>query len=646
MSSNIYRKIENWQEALRNGDFLPKTLLTYVGNEILMVEGSFRSYEFSYWIHHNKSMDWNRSIENSKIYMENFPLVNNKKARNNRIGNKKSRSKRRLINIVAFFAVFGIIFIIVGLVSYSKRSSKNDEHYPVVETECGPVQGVIEYFEKSSGYVFKGIPFAEPPVGNQRWKPPQRHSSWKGILKADTFRPPCFQFHGRMELGSEDCLYINIWSPGIRATHSLPVMVLIASDDLIIGSPGIPGITPNVEFTVKMNVVAVTVSYRLNAFGFLALELLSKYSDSQTSGNYGLMDQILALNWIQRNIQSFGGDPSKVTIVGHGAGATAIYGLLASNKTIGLFYRAIAMSGSVILSKTAKAAFKDNEVFLNNSKCNEKGDNQILECLYKLNASQVLHALPWSSSWRKTDLNDLPSKGHFDGALYVIDGDIVTAPPGELGRELPMSHKVVVMIGTTAQEISFLPVHNFTGEPLHEFAHFADKALSPFSAQLPKQAIGIYKTKLNSTDPQLLYTTMASDIRYTCPSNMLSMNLSNGNNLTVYRYIVTNRPNYPAKFALKPTKYSAHTWDLSALFGFSGMPLGYNPTQRDLKFRDAIRKVFLDFMQAGKPGMDEWKAYPLRVGIFEDERVSIESAYHTTMCQLWSNYSMFKYGCQ
>ena len=590
-------------------------------------------------------MDRGGAFNSPNIALEDLPLVWKKRAKSYR----KTICKRRIINIATFMIIVCIVFIIAVLATHARETSNSFQHPPMVVTKCGPVQGLTEHIGKSSAHVFKGIPYAMPPIGKQRWKPPQKvepDSCWRKILKADIFRSPCYQFHRGKDIGCEDCLYINIWKPKNVVSKSLPVMVLINGGHLTVGSSHMLGSTPNAEFVESMNIVVVSVSYRLNAFGFMALDVLSKHSKTNTSGNYGLMDQIMALEWIQQNIHFFGGNASNVIIAGHGSGATSIYALLASKKAAGLFSRAIAMSGSAVFSKTSKEASKDNEVFLNNSKCNMNSDKDTLECLYKLSASEVLHAAPWLvyPNWAMRDLNDLPKKGLFDGALCVVDGDVVVTPPGELERAAYMPDNVTVMIGNTAQEIAFDPGQNFTGKSLDEFIDFVAERLGPFSAELPRRAIDLYIAKLNSTDPQLLYTTMASDIRAVCPNNVLSLNFSSVDGMTVYRYVVTNMPSNLARFASKPTQYSADMWDQSALFGFSDLPLKYNPSQRDLKFKDTLRKVFLEFFKTGKPGIDAWTAYPSRVGLFGNESLTVEKEYHKTMCKMWNDHNMFKYG--
>ena len=592
-------------------------------------------------------MDGTRAFRSSNIAMDDFsmPLIRKKKLERSC---KRRRIMRQLINIAASSAIVMFLLLVSVLAFHLRRSDHNIAHYPIAETECGPVQGAIENIGNSSGFVFKGIPFAMPPIESRRWKPPlsmKPNFCWKGIFKADTFRAPCCQLNQENEVGCEDCLYVDIWTPKIRAELKLPVLVLIPGVDLTIGSPDTPSYVPNVEFVESLNIVAVKISYRRHIFGFLALDALSKYSSLNISGNYGMMDQIMALGWIQRNIHVFGGDPSKVTVVGHGLGATSVFGLLTSVKAGGLFSRAIAMSGMAVLSKTLKAASKDNEIFLKNSKCRKNNGKETLECLYKLNTSEILHSAPWFMypNWGMTKFNDLPKRGVFNGALYVVDGDTVTTAPGDFKTILAMPHNVTLMIGTTAQETAFQPAQNFSGKSFGELKKFIEERLGPLSSvELPKRAINLYKTLLNSSDPQLIYTTMANDIKATCPIDGISLKFSNVDNLNVYRYVVENRPSRPVRFALKQTTYSAHFWDLSALFGFRGMPFEYNPTKRDLRFKDTIRKVFLEFFKTGKPGVAAWKTYPSRIGIFGEERLSVEGNIHQAICELWNENKIFK----
>jgi para-nitrobenzyl esterase len=205
----------------------------------------------------------------------------------------------------------------------------------------GEVQGVVT--EGIS--IFKGIPFAAPPVGDLRWKAPTPLTPWTGVKKADAFGHACMQASGAMGNTapvSEDCLYLNVWTPAKKPGEKIPVIVWIYGGGFSGGSTSTP-MYDGMGFA-KKGVVLVSVAYRVGAFGFLAHPELSRES-GKGSGTYGIEDMIAGLQWVKKNIVKFGGDPSKVTIFGHSAGGFAVNMLAASPVAKGLFRGVISMSG-------------------------------------------------------------------------------------------------------------------------------------------------------------------------------------------------------------------------------------------------------------------------------------------------------------
>ena len=200
--------------------------------------------------------------------------------------------------------------------------------------------------------VYKGVPFAAPPVGDLRWRAPKPAADWSGVRKADQFSATCMQqpypegslYRSAPEPVSEDCLYLNIWTAAKSAADKRPVMVWIHGGAFTRGS----GSTPmyDGEALAKKGVVLVTVNYRLGIFGFFAHPDLTKESEHHSSGDYGILDEIAALQWVQKNIAAFGGDAKNVTIFGESAGSWAVNVLVASPLTKGLFERAIGESGA------------------------------------------------------------------------------------------------------------------------------------------------------------------------------------------------------------------------------------------------------------------------------------------------------------
>lgn len=202
-------------------------------------------------------------------------------------------------------------------------------------------------------YVYKGVPFAAPPVGPRRWRPPQPPAPWSGVRPCIHFGPSCPQprslMGGPVGAQSEDCLYLNIWTPippgAAESRALLPVMVWIHGGGHSTGS----AFTPIYDGTrlARRSVVLVTINYRLGPFGYLGHPALSAESPLGVSGNYGLLDQAAALQWVRTNIAAFGGDPHNVTIFGESAGAVSVCRLMLSPLASGLFHRAIAQSGGV-----------------------------------------------------------------------------------------------------------------------------------------------------------------------------------------------------------------------------------------------------------------------------------------------------------
>jgi para-nitrobenzyl esterase len=205
--------------------------------------------------------------------------------------------------------------------------------------------GLVEGIAADVLTVYKGIPFAAPPVGDLRWRAPQPAPKWQGARKADAFAPGCMQSMGGPPPSgaSEDCLYLNIWTPAKSPEDRVPVLVWIYGGGFNAGATSIP--VHSGENLAKRGVVLVSIAYRVGIPGFYAHPDLSAESPRHVSGNYGLLDMIAGLQWLQRNIAAFGGDPNRVTIFGESAGGIAVSMLGASPLAKGLFHGAISQSG-------------------------------------------------------------------------------------------------------------------------------------------------------------------------------------------------------------------------------------------------------------------------------------------------------------
>jgi para-nitrobenzyl esterase len=251
-------------------------------------------------------------------------------------------------------AIIGIL-ILTCCISFARKPVSGNINIHSVFTESGSVSGIRG--EDSAVMVFKGVPFAAPPVGELRWKPPVPCAKWESVRKCDHFAPSAMQakpvpfamwskeFMAPEEPLSEDCLYLNIWTAARSDHEKRPVIVWIHGGGFTGGSGSVP--LYDGEQMAKKGVVFITINYRLGIFGFLAHPDLIAESPYQTSGNYDILDQIAALEWISRNIAAFGGDPRNVTMAGQSAGAFSVNALMVSPMAKGLFQRAIAESGGM-----------------------------------------------------------------------------------------------------------------------------------------------------------------------------------------------------------------------------------------------------------------------------------------------------------
>lgn len=572
----------------------------------------------------------------------------------------KQRRNRR---VALVFIAFAFVAILVGLLYYY-FSRKVKEYEKVLSDEYEQIEvkihsGVVCGKREGNAIVFKGIPYAKPPVGNRRWKAPvpcDRHVNkcWNGTFNASEFGSMCAQpdvLHTKdpsKVIGSEDCLFINVWTPKKRPSEKLlPVLVYIHGGFLMYSSGDWNGLHPPPEMVSKMQIVGISFNYRLNAFGFLALQSLAANSPSKTSGNYGFMDQILALEWVRTNIKKFGGDPESVTLIGQSSGGTSGLALLASPRAAGLFHRAILMSSSVIFNKSSEDAAHDNKIFVKNSKCVRSNSSSERECLYNLTPEQIEVAIPWDvyPYWAMPDLMDLPTQNLFDGAVAVVDKLVVPKPP-LLAITAGEANDVPLIIGTTAQEVNIQPVKNFAHSTWEDYSGYIKEKLFPFVGDNVGEVLSMYNKTMHdgsSASLQFAYTSMASDIRLTCPNNVLASNASRGFNSSVYRYVVTNSPSSPINLIGFPATFAIHMWDLVALFGFP-TAFNYSPSSKDLRFIQDLRRELSKFIHDELKDTS-WKEYPGNTALFTNDGMKIlnKDGYQKQECDFWLDNGFLPY---
>ena len=385
----------------------------------------------------------------------------------------------------------------------------------VVNTGSGAVRGVVH----GPYRVFQGIPYAAPPVGPLRWRPPQPAAHWKGIRDATRPGSPCAQLPLTVLPGgkallpgasnltgstSENCLYLNVWTPA-RPTHPRPVFVWFHGGDDIYGAGSD---YDGSKLTVQSGVVVVTVNYSLGPLGYLALPALSAQSPDHTSGDYGLMDQVAALRWVRANIAAFGGNPKQVTVGGQSAGAWAGCDLIASPAARGLFERAILESGTCAAGGsgsnatapvlTLGAAEAAGQTFAASVGCSDASTQ--LSCLRALPASKLISgelAATWGVNTGPTVLPISPAAAWAKGRI----------------------NRVPVLVGTTHDEYrfrTFVNVDLLGGGPLTP-ATYATRvqeadpgSAGAILAEYPPSAY---------PSPDLAYATEMTDSLYSCPAH-------------------------------------------------------------------------------------------------------------------------------
>jgi para-nitrobenzyl esterase len=323
--------------------------------------------------------------------------------------------------------VLSVVLLFIGFGASAQLNSST----PKVKI----IPGVIEGNNCSGVKIFKGIPFAAPPIGDLRWKEPQPAHSWEGVRKADKFGPHAMQLpiFGDMNFGSdkmsEDCLYLNIWTPAVTGEEKLPVLVYFHGGGLMAGG----GCEPRYagETLARKGIITVTANYRLGIFGFFAHPELTKESPNHTSGNYGYLDQAAALKWIKSNIAAFGGDPNRVTIAGESAGSISVSALMCSPLSKDLIAGAIGSSGSLM---GALSPIPLAEAEKNGLKVAKDLQAEMLENLRAIPAEKLMAA-----------------KGQFSS---TIDGYFLPKSPVDIFSNGEQA-KVPCLIGWNSQEMTY-----------------------------------------------------------------------------------------------------------------------------------------------------------------------------------------------
>jgi para-nitrobenzyl esterase len=498
---------------------------------------------------------------------------------------------------------FLVLFLVLNL--FIPAMSNPFDKKPLVQakTSNGSLLGVAE---KSGVSAFKGIPFAAPPIGNMRWREPQPAANWTGIRKADHFGPRAMQapVYGDMNFRSdgvsEDCLYLNVWTPAKSANEKLPVLVYFYGGGFVAGDGSEPRYDG--ESMATNGIVSLTVNYRLGVFGFLSHPELSKESGHNASGNYGLMDQAAALSWVQKNIAAFGGDPSKVTIAGESAGSMSVSALMASPLSKNLFARAIGESGAVTGSQplpTIEQAEQGGLAFSKSAGANSLAD------LRGMNATALLEAAT--------------KYGTF-AFLRNVDGYFFPEQPLKIygsGKQA----MVPLLAGWNSQEMDYRMLLG-TGEPTLENYKAAVKKVYSDSAD---RVLELYHA---SSDAEVVkVATDLSGDRFIGFGTWLWTEFQKKAGQPVYRYIY-ERPRPPLTAEMgnaspglaggvehnrsntAPVAIGAvHSAEIEYAMGNLSTNKVFAWTTVDYKVSQVIQEYFANFIKTGDPngeGLPQW----------------------------------------
>jgi len=454
------------------------------------------------------------------------------------------------------------------------------------------VQGQIKGRHQGTVDVFLGVPFAAPPIGRNRWRAPQPAPSWTGLRMADKFAASCQQDVAPAGFGpwtheyvvqdavSEDCLYLNVWTPASRAAQRLPVLFWIHGGGFSQGSGSVP-IYDGAALAAR-GVVVVSINYRLGAFGFLAHPELTE--EAGTSGNYGIQDMVAALEWVQANISAFGGDPRRVTVAGQSAGAASVHDLIACPAAKGLFSLAIAQSGSGmgLPVPTLRTAERDGEQL-----AIKAGAKSIAE-LRSLSPDAILKAVKGDSPM--AGLRFAP----------IVDGNVLPHDPNNLQRGTA-SNDVAVLTGLTADEGSAM-TPSYGKVTNTELKQRLEKAFGAMSVE----ANGIYAAADDAQAGEYSKTLVRDRGIAAAYRWAIQWTANTGKPVFLYLFTHTEPGAQAARYGAfhsAEIPYVFQTFDKSPERPFSAL---------DRQLSVTMASYWINFVKTGNPngaGLPEWPAF-------------------------------------
>lgn len=487
------------------------------------------------------------------------------------------------------------VICVVVLAFTASLARATESIQPVVETTQGAVQGAL----KGEVASFKGIPYAAPPVGEFRWRPPQSALGWEGVLEADDFGAFCPQNlkpgYSIEVLGdrpmSEDCLTLNIWTTRPDPETRRPVMVWILPGGFSVGDTAMPRYDGTA--LAEQGVVVVTFNYRLGMLGQFAHPALRRSQPDEAAGNYHMMDQVAALEWIRDNIASFGGDPGNVTIFGMSAGGVSVNYHMAMPASAGLFQRAISESSAIRVGQPRHITEDfpglpslETEFIGVAEKLEISGDDKtVVKALRDLTVEQILDF----------QANNMLGVG---GSLNpVVDGKIVIRGVGATFRD-GLQHKVPYMTGATSWEGSLL-----------WWAKSSDLLLQVLHVS-PDDADTLY----GDSDYKVLNNKLYVDFFFDSQRYFARHHAAGGEPTFVYffsRVLDDHQDELPGAAHGAEMRYVFRTLDSLTLLGNGVGDFGNQPNDTDERYSEMVSAYWVQFAKTGNPngeGLPGWPA--------------------------------------
>ena len=441
-------------------------------------------------------------------------------------------------------------------------------------------EGLLQGISENGLTIYKGIPFAAPPVGSLRWKAPQPASTWQAVKLADKFAPGPMQGGNPPSGKSEDCLYLNVWTPAKSANEKIPVLVWIYGGGFNAGATSETNYSG--EKLANKGVVLVSIAYRVGQLGFLSQPELSAESPNHVSGNYGLLDMIAALKWIQKNIAAFGGDPKKVTIFGESAGGIAVSMLCSSPLAKGLFHGAISESGGSFGPPRLTTFPGENLKRLHDAEAAGEA--------YVKNAGFSSIA-----DLRKIDADKLPAVRGL--AWPIIDGYVIPDDQYKL-YEAKKFNDVPILVGYNSDEgASFSPPktpEDYINGVKNRYGKFADDLIKAYP-------VGTNTVPKTARD-------LARDAAFGWHTWSWARLHSRLGKTKVYYYYFDQHPDFP-KDSSRYGYGSPHGQEVSFVFQHLN-PKSQNATNTDQQISEAMATYWTNFAKYGDPNGNSIPAWP------------------------------------